>query len=136
MSDDPATLSTAISRAEAVLAHADHPRFSESAFARLKERLSLYIGELVNESLAVARRHGADTVSAPHVDRASEQIAANIARRLYRLFGILGGVFFGTALSNLLQLMNAPQIEPRQAIVTFIFGVLGSALVMIQVLRD
>jgi len=36
----------------------------------------------------------------------------------------------------LLQLMNATQIEPRQAVVTFIFGVLGAVLVMIQVLRN
>jgi len=136
MPDPPVSLATAIAQADAALAGAKHPPFSESAFARVRESVSQYIGQLVDESLIVARRHGADTVSAPHVDRASEQLASSMTRRLYRLFGIVGGVFFGTALSNLLQLMNATQIEPRQAIVTFIFGVLGAVLVMIQVLGD
>jgi len=136
MSDPLPSLAAAISRADAVLAGANHLAFSASAFARLKERVSQYIGELVDESIKAARHHGADAVSAAHVDRASEQLAASLSRRLFRLFGVVGGVFFGTALSNLLQLMNATQIEPRQAVVTFIFGVLGAVLVMIQVLRN
>lgn len=130
------SVSTAISRADAALATLDQNPFSRSAFAKLTERVSQYIGELIDESLKVASRHGADTVSAADVERASGHLVSTLTRRLYRLVGALGGVFFGTALSNLLQLMNGATIHPRQALVTFVFGVIGAGLVMLHVLKD
>ena len=133
----------AATQAEAVVTDAganldaiDPSPFSPPAFSVLKEKIARHITELVNESVKVSKRHRADTVSAAHVERASEYLVASTSRKVYRHLGTVGGILLGAALSNLLSMTIAGQYTGAGTILSASLGVIGAFMIALHIAKD
>jgi hypothetical protein len=133
----------AAAQANAVVASAgvhldsiDSSPFSPPAFGLLKEKIGQHITELVNESVKVSKRYRADTVSAAHVERASEYLVASTSRKVYRHLGTVGGVLLGAALSNLLSMSVVGQYTGAGTILSAALGVIGAFMIALHIAKD
>lgn len=95
-----------------------------------------HITELVNESVKVSKRHRADTVSAAHVERASEYLVTSTSRRIYRHLGTLGGILLGAALSNILAMTLAGQYTGGGTIVSASLGIVGAFMIALHIAKE
>lgn len=113
-----------------------HP-FSPPAFSALKDKISEYIVQLIMESIQVSKRHRADTVSAAHVDQASDDLASGVSRRFFRYVGAGGGILLGTSLSPFLAVSNAPtQYSIPGMVVSGAVGLLGIFMIAFHIARE
>ena len=126
----------AIDQAETQLHGIDASPFSPAAFSALKTRIAEHVGELVGESIKVSKRHRADTVSAAHVERASEHLVASTSRRFYRHLGTVGGIFLGAALSNILAMVRASQYTGEGTILSVALGIGGAFMIALHIAKD
>jgi hypothetical protein len=127
---------TVVQEAENQLQETDSSPFSAPAFSALKEKIGQHITELVNESVKVSKRHRADTVSAAHVERASEYLVTSTSRRIYRHLGTLGGILLGAALSNILAMTLAGQYTGGGTIVSASLGIVGAFMIALHIAKD
>lgn len=127
---------TTVQQAENQLRKTDSSPFSPSAFSTLKDKIAQHITELVNESVKVSKRHRADTISAAHVERASEYLVTSTSRRIYRHLGTLGGILLGAALSNILAMTLAGQYTGGGTIVSASLGIVGAFLIALHIAKD
>ncbi len=125
-----------ISRAENQLQVTNSSPFSPPAFSIIKEKISQYVIELINESIKVSKRHRADTVSAAHVELASEYLVTSTARRFYRHLGTVGGILLGAALSNILAMTFAGQYTGGGTIVSASLGIGGAFMIALHIAKD
>lgn len=133
----------AVAHAEAGLVEAaasldalDSSPFSPPAFSLLKDKIAQHITELVNESVKVSKRHRADTVSAAHVERASEYLVASTSRKVYRHLGTVGGILLGAALSNLLSMTIVGQYTGGGTLLSAALGVVGAFMIALHIAKD
>jgi hypothetical protein len=110
--------------------------FSSAAFGLLKVKISQYIIELVNESIRVAKRYQADTVSAAHVERANEYLITSTSRRMYKHLGTVGGILLGASVSNILAMITAGQYSAKATIASAVSGIIGAFLVAFHIAKD
>lgn len=94
-----------IERAHAELKKAESTPFSEPALEEFRKQAGAYTVELINESVKRAKRHQAEGVSSSDVRHASQYLVSSTSHRIYRHAGMLGGVFFGTALSQVMSMI-------------------------------
>ena len=127
---------TAAVEAGAHLEAVDSSPFSPPAFNLLKAKIAQHVTELVNESVKVSKRHRADTVSAAHVERASEYLVASTSRRVYRHLGTVGGILLGAALSNILAMTLAGQYTGGGTILSASLGVVGAFMIALHIAKD
>ena len=130
------TARSVVQQAEAQLRIVDPSPFSPPAFTTLKTKVGEYVTSLVTESVKVSQRHQADTVSAAHVERASEYLVTNTSRRVYRHLGTIGGVLLGAALSNLLAMSLAGQYTGGGTILSAGLGIVGAFMVALHIAKD
>ncbi|HLK51097.1 MAG TPA: hypothetical protein VKT49_23305 [Bryobacteraceae bacterium] len=115
-----------------------HP-FSSAAFATLKDKISEYIVQLIMESIQVSKRHRADTVSAAHVEQATDDLAAGVSRRFFRYVGAGGGILLGTALAPFLSVAatNQPvQYNIPGMVVSGALALLGTFMIAFHIARE
>jgi histone H3/H4 len=129
-------ISDLITAAEKELQSFGSAPFSEPAFATLKERVSQYIVELINEALKVAKRHQADTVSAAHVNRASDYLVSSSSRKIFRHLGTVGGILLGAAIGNVLAMTTSNQFTATSVLVTSGLGIIGAFLIALHIAKD
>lgn len=110
--------------------------FSPQAFANLKDKINRFVIQLMDESLKVASRSRSDTVSASHVDRASEYLFFDTSRRLFRHLGTVGGIFAGASLSNLLSMTTSGVYTLAGILVTTGLALVGGFLIAFHIARD
>lgn len=125
-----------IHAAEVELGHLSPTPFSPAAFATLRDKISVYVAELVAESGRISRRHRADTVSAAHVDQAADYLVADSGRRFYRHLGTIGGILLGAAVGNLLSMITANQFSFGGVVVTCALGIVGSFLIALHIAKE
>jgi hypothetical protein len=125
-----------IATAEEALDDLSPAPFSPMAFSRLKDRISEYISELISESLKVAKRRQADTVSASHVDIAAGYLVSGSRRKFFRHLGTIGGIFLGAAISSLLGMAGSQQFTSQAVVITSVLGVLGAFMVALHIGKD
>jgi hypothetical protein len=125
-----------ISDADTELQQYDPSPFSDGAFARLKEKVSEYIVQLVMESTRVARRHQADTVSGAHVERASEYLISNTSRRIFRHLGTAGGILLGASISNFLSMTTTNQFATGGILISASLGIVGAFMVALHMAKE
>jgi hypothetical protein len=130
------TARSVVHQAESQLQTIEPSPFSPHAFATLKNKVGEYVTELVNESVKVSQRHQADTVSAAHVERASEYLVTSTSRRFYRHIGTIGGVLLGAALSNILAMSLARQYTGGGTILSAALGIIGSFMIALHIAKD
>lgn len=126
ISDDAAT----------ALRNLEQSPFSTRAFATLTSKINEYIADLVNESIKIAHRHRADTVSAAHVESASEHLVASASHRIFRHLGTVGGILLGAAISNVLGMVTAGKFTSAGTIISLISAVVGAFLVALHIARE
>lgn len=122
--------------AESALESIDPSPFSPSAFAALKEKIAEYIVNLVTESIKISRRHQADTVSANHVQRATEYLISVTSRRFFRHLGTLGGLLLGASLSNILSMAGTGNYTSIGVALSAGFGITGSFLIALHIGKE
>lgn len=125
-----------IDRVGRELQNAARTPFSEQAFEELKEQISIYAGELVQESVKKAKRHRAENVSSADVQQASQYLVASTSHRIYRHAGTIGGLLFGTAFSSILSMITTRQYGLSGVVVTFVFTIIGTFLVTVHMVKD
>jgi hypothetical protein len=91
--DSVKTIEEVKREAEAHLGSLAAATFSAAGFLAFKEKITQYIADLSTESVRVSTRHGADTVSAAHVEHAADFLVSSRGRRLYVTTECLG-VFY------------------------------------------
>ncbi len=126
----------AVDEADAHLQALDSSPFSPPAFSLLKAKIAQHVNELVNESVKVSKRHRADTVSAAHVERASEYLVSSTSRRVYRHLGTLGGILLGAALSNILAMTLVGQYTGAGTILSATLGIVGAFMIALHIAKD
>jgi len=82
-----------IDRVGRELQNAARTPFSEQAFEELKEQISVYAGELIQESVKKARRHRAETVSSADVQQASQYLVASTSHKIYSMRELLAAYY-------------------------------------------
>ena len=115
-----------------------HP-FSTPASSMLKDKISEYIVQLIMESIQVSKRHRADTVSAAHVEQASDDLARGLSRRFFRYVGAGGGILLGTSLAPFLWISapNAPaQYSIPGLVVSGVLALLGAFMIAFHIARE
>lgn len=110
--------------------------FSPIAFEVLKSKITEYISDLVNESIKVSKRHQSDTVSAAHVERASEYLVSSASRKVFRHLGTVGGILLGAALSSFLALSVTGQYSPFSTLLPAALGIVGAFLNALHMAKD
>ncbi len=127
-----------VATAEAQLAGVEPtPRFSPEAFASLKTEIGRYVIELINESLKQAKRQRLETVSKPHVERASTYLASRITpSRTSRFWGLVGGILLGAAASRLFVMSAGGTYSGTTIAVTAGAAALGALIVGLTILSD
>jgi len=115
-----------------------HP-FSTSAFSMLKDKISEYIVQLIMESIQVSKRHRADTVSAAHVEQASDDLASGVSRRFFRYVGAGGGILLGVSLAPFLAVGYASgpaQFSIPGMVVSGVLALLGTFMIAFHIARE
>lgn len=128
--------SVVIKDAERGIAALNSEPFSPKAFAALQKVISWFIGEVIEQSIKVSKRHRADTVAESHVQLAAEYLVGDAPVRILRHLGTLGGIMLGAGLSNLLSMIAAKNITGLSVILTVALSVIGSFLVALHIARD
>ncbi len=122
--------------AETTLQNSDPSPFSPNAFSVLRSKIAEYIADLIRESIKVSKRHQSDTVSAAHVERASEYLVSSTARKLFRHVGTVGGIFLGAGISNMLTMTVAGQYSPLGILVSAGLGIVGAFMIALHIAKD
>jgi len=110
--------------------------FSSPAFDVLKEKISQFITELVNESIKISKRFRSDTISAAHVERACEYLLISSSRRIFRHIGTIGGILLGASISNILSMATAEKYTTWGTLLSVGFCVLGSFMIAIHIAKE
>ena len=105
----------------------------------LKDKISEYIVQLIMESIQVSKRHRADTVSAAHVEQASDDLASGVSRRFFRYVGAGGGILLGISLAPFLS-VTAPNTPPQYStpsmVVSGVLALLGTFMIAFHIARE
>lgn len=139
MADYPSTkeiLQRVIESAYERLEKIEYSPFSPHAFSTLKYKISEYIVQLVSESIKVSKRRRADTVSAAHVEQASEYLVSSTSRRFFKLLGIFGGIFFGGSLSAFLAMVVTGNYSFWTGFASAGLAVLGSSMIVLHITME
>ena len=132
----PGLLHQIISDAEQELNRLNPTPFSPTGFLHLKEKIGEHIAQLITESVKISRRHQSDTVSASHVQRASEYLISSTSRRIFRHLGTAGGILLGASISNFLSMTTVNQYTSRGIITSAVLGIIGAFLVALHMAKD
>ena len=125
-----------IERVNTELQNAHRTPFSEQAFDRLREQITAYAVELINEFVKRAKRHQAEGVSSSDVQQASQYLVSSTSQRLYRHAGTFGGLLLGAVLSNVLSMITTNQYSLSGVIVTFGLTLVGSFPIAAHIVKD
>ncbi|HXQ73796.1 MAG TPA: hypothetical protein VN844_25060 [Pyrinomonadaceae bacterium] len=125
-----------IDRASRRLQNAAKIPFSDQAFQELKEQISAYTEELIDESVKKAKQHRAESVSSADVQQAGQYLVARPSHRLYRHVGTFGGLLFGTALSSIVSMTTTNQYGLTVVVVTFGLTFIGTFFITIHMAKD
>ena len=125
-----------IDRASRSLQNAAKIPFSDQAFQELKEQISAYTEELIDESVKKAKQHRAESVSSADVQQAGQYLVASPSHRFYRLVGTFGGLLLGTALSNIASMITTHQYGLTAVVLTFSLTLIGTFFITIHMVKD
>ena len=135
-SEEGAVAPTLAEELKSIVESGERPPFSVPAYELLKAKTAEYILDLVTESARLARRSGADDVSATHVQHAAEHLTTAKRSRLYRHIATVGGIMLGGALSNILSMTLENHYSAEGILITTGIAVIGAALVAFHIAND
>lgn len=125
-----------IDRASSRLQNAAKIPFSDQAFRELKEQISAYAEELIDQSVKKAKQHRAENVSTADVQQAGQYLVARPSHRIYKHLGTFGGLLFGTALSSVVTMTTANQYGFTIVVITFVLTFIGTFFITIHMAKD
>lgn len=129
-------LDEVIDRINAEFNKAESTPFSDHAFEEFQEQVGDYGVELISESVKRARKHQAEGVSSSDVRHASQYLVSSTNHKIYRHAGALGGVLFGTALSQVISIITTKQYGLDGIIIIFALTLIGTSLITVHVIKD
>ena len=110
--------------------------FSPDGFEKLRERIAVFIGELIAESIRVAKRHQSDSVSPAYVVRAAEHLASGRPAMWRRLMGGLGGLVAGVGLATFGTMIQQNAYTTRGVILAIVCIVVGLPFFMVHIIKE
>jgi hypothetical protein len=110
-------LKTIINHADEILEDYDASPFTTDAFKLLKDKISEYIVELVNESIKISKRHSSENVLIDHVDLANRFLVTSRKKKIYRYYETLGGIITGVSSTVLIAIYSASVSVPHAEVV-------------------
>lgn len=110
--------------------------FSEPAFARLREKVSEHVAQLISESIRVSKRHRADTVSTSDVEQASRHLVSSTSHKVFKHLGTVGGILLGAGVSNMLSMLTTNQFNITGIVLSFVLAVVGTFMVAAHIAKD
>ena len=115
----------------------DPSPLTPQAFQVLTSLIDMFIADIVDESLKIARRHRSEVVSSSHVYAANDYLIAGKPRRLFRHMGTVGGILLGGSLSNILAMAQVGSSFPvLGTLVSVAVGLVGTFLVAMHIAKD
>ena len=128
-------LDEVIERVKTELEKAESTPFSDHAFKEFEEQVGTYAVELIKESVKRAKRHQAEGVSSSDVRYSSQYLVPNTSHKIYRHAGVLGGIFLGATISNILSLTTS-QYGLNGILLTFILTLIGGSFITVHMMKD
>jgi hypothetical protein len=114
----------------------DDSPFSPEAFLRLENEIGLFADDLAAESVRVAERGLADTVSAAHVERARERLTGPRRSDRMQYANSFGGVLLGAAVSGLVSMALDDTFTTVPTLVLAVLGIVGTGLMVYTIARN
>lgn len=106
-----------------------NPLMSDKAFERLKEKINLYVSDLITESIKNAKREKLDSVSASHIEKASDYLVSSTRSKVNKLIVSVGGLLLGATVSNVVNMvLKGGDMSVTGVVLTVILGVVGAFL--------
>jgi len=115
----------------------DHSPFSIDGYRELKIKISELIVQLFDESIRTAKRSKVEIVSPPHVQKAADYLVKKPHSKKSSLINIVGGLFLGATLSNIISMIVYSGEYPKVAIfITIVLGIAGAFMLGINLAKD
>ena len=90
----------------------------------------------LRDSIKLAKHQKADTVSAFHVEQASNNLIHVTREGFYRHLGMIGGVLLGASLSALLTMISTKQCSTTAVIISTVLSIIGLFIVSLHIAKD
>jgi hypothetical protein len=114
-----------------------HPGlFSPEGFQRLTQRINEFVGDLTVESVKVAKRHRADSVSPAYVDQANEHLVSGKPSRWRRIVGGIGGIVLGSGLGVSATMVQSGQYTTRGFVLSMVCIIFGMPAFVVHILKE
>jgi hypothetical protein len=114
--------------------------FSDGALIHLRDYISQHVSDLIVESIETSQRDGTDAVSSKHVGIAKTYLIGQTNKEkkhdIFKHYGNIGGIFFGSGASYFLSLINADEFNRLGFIVAVVFVVVGAVLLALSLSKD
>lgn len=135
--DSPSNLPSLLDDANKSLSKVENPSFSNNAYNLLKQKITNYISELVDESIKNSKREKADVVSASHVEKSSKYLVATNKNKTKQAIGTFGGFLLGGSISNIIGMAIAGTVIPYYVtIILFLIAIIGALMVAWNLFGD
>jgi len=129
-------LQRAMSEAERKLDEVDIVSFSPAAVSMLKGKIEQFIVDLFDESIRIAKRRQADTVSWSHVKRASDNLVSLSRARAEDQLGTLGGTLLGAGVSAMVLLIIGGSATVSGIGTALVASLAGAGLIAYTLARE
>ncbi len=114
---------------EKELQKASTRQFSGKAYILLKQKIEGYISELIRESIRNAERENLDSVSATHIEKASNYLISSSRGKVNKIVSSIGGVLLGATLSNVVNMiLKGGDTSIGGIVTTVVLGIIGAFL--------
>jgi VIT1/CCC1 family predicted Fe2+/Mn2+ transporter len=110
--------------------------FTAKARLVLAKKVKEFSEDLSRESVEIARRHRADSISAADVEQAVTHLISRDRARIYKHLGTIGGIILGAALSAVLGFASLQNISTSFYLVVVALCIIGTFMVALHVAKD
>lgn len=120
---------------DSILQKVKQKQFSDGGWVRLDVKIKQYVNQLIKESVKVARKHKADSVSPSFVNHASDYLLSGRASWWQKLWEIIANVSLGIGSTIMISMMLANKYSSVGVIFSVVLILIGVIAVVLQ-LKD
>ena len=108
--------------------------YTEHGFVKLKEEISSYVIQLVNESYVIAKRSKSDLISQSHVEVASHNLIKKNNSEIRNIFVSIGGFLLGMAVTKTFEtLADSEPFTVANSLLIFSTGIVGAFMLGLNI---
>ena len=108
--------------------------FTEQGFVKIKEEVSNYVLEIVNESYRIAKRNKSDLISQVHVETASENLIKKKNREYKNILVSIGSFLLGMSITKTFEtISNSESFTIQNTILVLVTGIVGALIIGLNI---